>query len=120
MGDVVSIVIADDDDALRLLVRIMIGQEPGFAVIGDVASGDEALELLGKCHPDVLIVDFDMPGADTLTTICERFPATRVVVWSGFDQHTVREHLPHLHCEVVTKGSPSRLLDQLRTPRTYA
>jgi DNA-binding NarL/FixJ family response regulator len=66
----------DDDEAARRAARAIIAAAPGFTSVGEVGSGEEALEAVIELDPDLAIVDVDMPGLDGYET-CERLLAAR-------------------------------------------
>ncbi len=86
----VKVVIADDHEVVRKgLVGLLAGSD--VKIVGEAASGDEAIKLTKKHKPDVLLLDIRMPGTDGLATL-ERvradMPAVRVVMLSTFDNPT--------------------------------
>jgi DNA-binding NarL/FixJ family response regulator len=62
-------VLAVDDQAVFLhAARELIAATPGFAQVGQAASGPEALELAETLHPDLVLLDVRMPGMDGIET----------------------------------------------------
>ncbi|MBR2571620.1 MAG: response regulator transcription factor [Clostridia bacterium] len=55
-------VIADDDAGMRLVMRKILGQAPGYAFAGEAGDGETLMSLYDACHPDVVILDVEMPG----------------------------------------------------------
>lgn len=86
----VKVVIADDHEVVRRgLVSLLAGSE--VKIVGEAANGEEALKLVRKLKPDVVLLDIRMPGKDGLTTlekIRADMPAVRVVMLSTFDNPT--------------------------------
>ena len=86
----VKVVIADDHEVVRRgLVSLLAGSE--VKIIGEAANGEEALKLVRKLKPDVVLLDIRMPGKDGLTAlekIRADMPAVRVVMLSTFDNPT--------------------------------
>ena len=81
------LVIADDEDAVR---RCLISDVPweryGFSLCGEAASGSQALELVERLRPHLLITDIrmdDISGLSVLEQVRSRFPATQVVILSA-------------------------------------
>jgi DNA-binding NarL/FixJ family response regulator len=66
---VIRILIADDHPLLRIGVRDLLSGEPDFEIVGEAASGREAVELAEMLRPDVVIMDLTMPlvGGATVT-----------------------------------------------------
>ncbi len=65
----IKVVIADDSLSIRKGVRIMLEHTQGFSVIGEASDGQEAIELIEKLSPDVLILDIAMPVMDGITAM---------------------------------------------------
>jgi chemotaxis response regulator CheB len=79
------VVIADDHGPLRRLCRRIL-EEDGFVVVGEAVDGEQAVEITGRLHPDVLVLDLRMPRMDgwsALPIIASRCPATMILVWSA-------------------------------------
>ena len=66
----------DDDEAARRAARAVVAAAPGFTSVGEVGSGEEAIEAVIELDPDLAIVDVDMPGLDGYET-CQRLVAVR-------------------------------------------
>lgn len=65
----IRIAVVDDHPLFRLGVRALLANEPGLALIGEAASGAEALALVAQHAPDVLLLDFLLPGIDGLEVL---------------------------------------------------
>ena len=60
--DDIKVLIADDDEGMRLIERKMIEKVEGFALVGEAKDGDELLALAEKTRPQVIFLDVEMPG----------------------------------------------------------
>lgn len=83
----VTVVVVDDQAAVREGLALLIETLPGIAVAGQAGDGLAAVELTEKLGPDVLLMDLDMPrlgGIDATALIRQRFPETRVVVLTTY------------------------------------
>jgi two-component system response regulator NreC len=81
----VSIVIADDFPALREGARSWLEKHADFQVVGEAGDGQEAVRLVSRHRPDILITDTSMPGLsglEVLASIRESSAQTRAVVWA--------------------------------------
>jgi DNA-binding NarL/FixJ family response regulator len=84
----IRLLIADDHPVVRDGLRGMLASEADFEVVGEAASGAEAVLLTERERPDVVLMDLQMPGVDGATAtaqIAERFPGTRVLVLTTYD-----------------------------------
>ncbi len=78
----IRILLADDHAVVRRGLRMFLGDEPGFAVVGEAANGAEALELARELRPDVVLMDLVMPVMDGITAIARiraDLPDTEVI-----------------------------------------
>lgn len=83
MTDAIGVLVVDDHPLFRTGVVHALAAEPGIAVVGEAASGEEALELARERLPDVVLLDISMPGWDGLVTaqrIATACPASVIVV----------------------------------------
>lgn len=83
----VRVVIAEDEAIVRLDLKEIL-EEEGYDVVGETGRGDEAIELVRRELPDLVILDIKMPGADGLTAAraitSERLAA--VLILTAFSQ----------------------------------
>ena len=92
MSDPISIIIVDDHEVVRSGVRSYLMTTSDFDVIGEAASGEEAIKLVTEHIPDVVLMDLIMPGMDGVETtrqIKKISPRTQIVVLTSFhdDDH---------------------------------
>ena len=81
--DLISIVLADDHAVVRSALRMLLDAEPGMEVVAEAGDVDGAIRYVRGHHPDVLILDLNMPGRpslDALPDIADASPETNVVV----------------------------------------
>jgi PAS domain S-box-containing protein len=86
------IVIVDDNDDLRRLLRIQIERLGRYNIVGEGVDGVDAIDVVTETQPDVVFLDLAMPrmdGLEALPLILQAAPGVRVVVLSGFDQGTI-------------------------------
>jgi two-component system response regulator NreC len=94
----ISVVIADDHRVVRAGLRLLLGQERRIDVLGEAGDAAHAIRLVAELHPDVLLLDINMPGRsglDAIPDVLEASPHTRVVILTmqsgaGFAQTAMR------------------------------
>ncbi|WAL99202.1 response regulator [Streptomyces sp. Je 1-369] len=120
----ISVVIADDQDMVRMGFRMILEKSPGIDVLADVADGDAALETARRLKPDVLLADIRMPGIDGLevtrrlcaeaTTLEDCRPRVLIVTTFDDDEY-VRKALQHGASGFLLKdASPELLVEAVR------
>lgn len=80
------VLIADDFHETRRSVRIMLSMNPDVIVVAIAKNGPEAIELAREHHPDIVVMDINMPGMDGLTAfkqISEIYPDTGCIIISA-------------------------------------
>jgi DNA-binding NarL/FixJ family response regulator len=83
----VTVVVADDQSAVREGLVLLLGTLPGIEVAGEAADGDAAVDLVGQLRPMVALMDLNMPGCDGVAAtrrIAAEHPGTRVVVLTTY------------------------------------
>jgi DNA-binding NarL/FixJ family response regulator len=58
----VRVLVADDQEPFRRASRAVVAATPGFTLVGEASSGEEAIELAAALHPDLVLLDVRMPG----------------------------------------------------------
>lgn len=93
MPSPISIVIADDHPMMRVGIRLRLEQEPDLQVVGEAGDGAEAIQLVEKFQPHVLLLDMEMPNVNGIEVLERLVPlklATRILMLSGYNsQHYV-------------------------------
>jgi DNA-binding NarL/FixJ family response regulator len=82
------LVVVDDHPVVRDGLRGMLSTQPDLVVVGEAASGTEALTVVAAARPDVVLTDLRMPdpsGGTLIRLLMERVPATRVLVLTTHD-----------------------------------
>ena len=66
--DEVSVLVVDDQAVFRDVMAAVVAATAGFALVGSVASGEEAEEVARSLHPRLVLMDVHLPGADGVET----------------------------------------------------
>ncbi|MFD9623360.1 response regulator [Streptomyces virginiae] len=84
----ITIVLVDDHPVVRFGLAGLLSAQPDLRVIGEAASGAEAVDRVRVLRPDVVLMDLRMPGGDGVTAterITAEFPGIHVLVLTTFD-----------------------------------
>ncbi|MCH7998902.1 MAG: response regulator transcription factor [Chloroflexi bacterium] len=88
MGKPIRIVIADDHALVREGTRQILEDHPGLVVAGEAQDGEEAVAMVSRLQPDVVLMDISMPkmnGIDATRIIKKESPATSVLILTAYD-----------------------------------
>ena len=91
-----TVLLCDDNGAMRVLLRAIIDTAVGIRVAGEAADGDEAVLEATRLQPDVILLDLAMPirsGLEALPDLRRVAPDAQIVVFSGFAEATVAEEV---------------------------
>lgn len=111
----ITIVIADDQAAVRASFASILGTHPRLQVVGQAVDGIDALDLVTRLRPQVLLTDIRMPRLDglALSGLLRDDPITRVVVITTFDlDDYVRSALQNgAHGFILKRSRPQLLIE---------
>ena len=91
-SNTISILLVDDHMVVRKGLGLVLGEEPGFSVIGEAESGEEAVYLCRKLNPDIVLMDVKMDGmggAKATQVIAQHHKSARVIGLSTFANRDV-------------------------------
>jgi len=83
----IRLLVADDHPVVRDGLRAMLATQPDMELVGEAATGTEAVELARALRPDVVLMDLQMPKLDgpaAIATLREQAPEVRVLVLTTF------------------------------------
>jgi YesN/AraC family two-component response regulator len=86
----IRVLIADDRHSSRNGLRALLVTQPGIEIVGEAADGQEAVQFIEQCQPDVVLMDIRMPVIDGLKAtliIKGRWPKVKVIVLSMYSSY---------------------------------
>lgn len=112
------VLIADDADETRLLLRTLLAPSRAFEVVAEAATGRAAVDMAIEHRPDLALLDLSMPeldGLEALPLIREAVPGCTVVVLSGFEADRMADKAMAAGAAAyLTKGiSPTEIVGSL-------
>jgi DNA-binding NarL/FixJ family response regulator len=115
----IRLLIVDDQALFREGLRTLLSVQPGVEVVGEAGNGEEALQQALALHPDVILMDLQMPvmdGAVAARLLKDRVPAAKVIVLTTFDDdENVFEGLRAGAVGYLLKDTPSaKLVEAIR------
>ncbi len=88
----IRLLIVDDHEMVREGLKAMLVSEPDFTIVGDASNAEQALELVERLHPDVILLDIRLPGVsgiEVCRTVTERYPETAVIILTTFTDESL-------------------------------
>lgn len=110
------IVMADDEDGMRLLLRKAIAKANDCDLVGEAADGQSALSLVQSLQPDVVFLDVEMPVMDGITCaeqIVELYPKTRIVFVTAHETYMPDAFRLYAYDYLVKPFNPIRVKETL-------
>ena len=108
----IRIALVDDHSLVRDGIRALLAVMAPLEVVGEAENGAQAIEMVGRCQPDLLLVDIslsDMNGLELTRVLRSQHPALKVLVLSMYDNYEyVSESVRSGASGYVLKNAPSR------------
>lgn len=122
-----AVLLVDDHEMLRTVLRKTINREPNMAVIGEASNGEEAIIYVKNNVLDVIVMDVDMPvmdGIEATRIITSMKPHIKIIGLSQHESPTIKEDMYKAGASAyVTKDEAfDKLCDAIRkkgTPKKY-
>jgi DNA-binding NarL/FixJ family response regulator len=108
----VRVLIADDQIPTRDGLKTLLTLSPQVVVVGEAANGQDAVRLAAECHPDVVLMDVQMPvmdGLEATRCIKSQWPQVRVVVLTMYEAYETKA-LDAGADRFLLKGGPAQAL----------
>jgi two-component system response regulator DesR len=115
----IKVLLADDQALVRGALAAMLGLGPDITVVAEVGSGDAVLPTARRTHPDVALLDVQMPGLDGLAAAAAlraELPACRVLICTTFGRpgYLARAMATGAAGFLVKDAPPEQLVDAVR------
>jgi len=81
------ILLVDDHEVVRLGLKSLLEHHPQFEVVGEAGNAKEAIELVGRLKPDIVLMDIRLPGTSGIEAceeVTRNYPETRVVMLTSY------------------------------------
>ncbi len=121
-GEKITVVVADDEPDVRLLLRLQLEGVPGITVVGEAGDGAEVLEVCRELRPSAVIMDLLMPkmmGIEAIERLQRELPDVGVVAYTATAGDFVRHEMDRLGVPLLLKtGDVNSLVRALRTALT--
>lgn len=120
MSEPITVVIVDDHQLVRQGVRDFLETQPDLQVVGEAASGEQAVQLAGHLVPDVVLMDLVLPGGidgvEATRRVKQVSPHTQVVVLTSYheDEHIFPAIRAGALSYVLKDVGPQELADVVR------
>ena len=91
----IRVLIVDDEDLARQVVREMLQANSEVEIIGECANGFEAVRMAGEMKPDLMFLDIQMPKLDGFEVLELVGPEVAVIFVTAYDEHALRAFEVH-------------------------
>jgi response regulator RpfG family c-di-GMP phosphodiesterase len=119
MQSPVRVVVVDDTQEVRSVLKTILDGTPGFEFVGAASSGAEAVDIVLHTKPDIVLLDIEMPndaGLEAARTIVDSTPESKVIAWTNqSDPSAVTEMIAAGACGYLLKeATAEELVENLR------
>jgi hemolysin D len=112
----IRILLVDDQRMIREGLKALLITQPDLEVVGTADDGEAAIEQVEALKPDVVLMDMEMPGMDGVSAtkvICSKFPGTKILVLSTFDNDEyITQSIAAGAMGYILKGTPAKDLTE--------
>jgi DNA-binding NarL/FixJ family response regulator len=116
----ITVALVDDEAMIRTGLRLVLSGEPDIEVVGEASDGAEALELVARTRPDVVLIDVRMPrmnGLEASHRLVRDHPDSKVIVLTTFDEDEYVDAALRAGVSgfLLKVAPPEQLVEALRT-----
>ena len=118
-GSAIRILVVDDHPVVRQGVAGLVGGQPDMSIVGQASNGREAIKQFRTHHPDIVLMDLQMPemnGLDALMAIRDEAPEARIIVLTTYtgDAQVLRAIKAGARGYLLKSALHKELLDAIR------
>lgn len=102
MENYTILLVDDEEEVIQAMMKKIDWENLGFSVIGYACNGVKAFEMVEEYQPDVIMTDIKMPymdGMELAHRIKAEYPATKILLFTGFDEFEYAKEAVHLEVE---------------------
>ncbi|MEW6141908.1 MAG: response regulator transcription factor [Chloroflexota bacterium] len=84
----IRVLLAEDHVVVRESIKQLLGKEPDLEVVGEVGDGEQAVQMVNRLNPDVIVLDVAMPkvnGIEATKRIKQSRPSTAILILTAYD-----------------------------------
>jgi two-component system response regulator NreC len=116
----IKVLIADDHAIVRAGLRALLGEEKDMELVGEASGGYEAIELVERTKPDVLVLDLSMPDLDGISVtrkIKPNFPNLRILILTLHEDEALLKEAIRAGAVgyILKRAAESELISAIRT-----
>lgn len=105
----VGVLIVDDEDLARTILREHLAKVGGLRVLGECANGFEAVRAAGELSPEIVFLDIEMPKLNGFEVLELLDPGIAAIFVTAYDEHAVKAFDVHAVDYVLKPFSPERI-----------
>ena len=92
----ISVLLVDDHEVVRAAIRQSLSHDTDIKLVGEATNGTSAIDLVQQCHPDIVILDIDLPdinGLEVVEVLKEKAPEVKVLAITGHTENLLASKL---------------------------
>jgi DNA-binding NarL/FixJ family response regulator len=115
-SDAIRIIVVDNRASNRRGLKALLAFEPRIVIIGEAGDGHEAIHLVGKDQPDLVLMDIHMPvmdGLEATQTIKSTWPGVKVILYSvypGYEKEATQAGADSFMIKGAPDTTPSAII----------
>ena len=115
-----KVVLIDDHEIFRLGLRSLLQAEPEIEIVGEAATGEEGLQVVHATQPDIVVLDYAMPGLSGLeitATLRKKHPEIRIILLTASRSESVLSEALDFgaHGVILKQDASSQLVEAVQT-----